>query len=620
MRTKINAGQTIGYRSGIKNDLFRKFNRQFSVLLNPEKDYTGKTKDSSSYIKNVALEEEMLSTIYAPTDGFYYLMGFTGIGKTTFIQHTFNCFDNNPTIVDSTLIIPTFCDSSHFTDDTLHNRIAAKIDSAILSLQDSYSLFYSDEMLYKFIYETKRELLGLGDDRRNLDHQGRLDALFSKSRFAYETERLKYFLNQLDMRNIILILDDIESLSWKHEKIFVSSFLRLYDCLKNNEERTYKVKILISGRQYSYRLLSKEEWFSAYGLSDEFVMDTAPNLSDIFEARFNEVNNQIAKTHEPKNKEEWQRSYEILQHVSSKLYTKYGITILELNNYNIREALKDFKDILSNRRWMQKNQNPSASFKIDELNFAVTNISVLAALAYGEGDQYFDEYHPIANLLHNEQVDDCELLLIYIVKFLLINEHQTVRHGFPICELSYMLGFVDSLFPIENIGSRFEKIIQYMLKRKLIFPSPDDSSENPSKVFLTPRGVALWKLLPEHSFLLELYREDIWRDDVKYSPKKTVDLSLNDLFNDIIKYTEELFDVEKRNLQYAISVNKLNIFHNIFGEDLICKRLLSSINASKYFFPTEMSNSTLKSKINELKINIDDFEEIIRKSKSTFVS
>ena len=114
MLRKPNDGIYLDNVRSKKNQLRRKFNDIFEILFDP--DYYEGTKfgkyytqineygQSSIYVKD-PLEEELEEIVQQKTDVIKYLVGFTGIGKTTLLRNYFGVFSRDIEVVDDKLII-----------------------------------------------------------------------------------------------------------------------------------------------------------------------------------------------------------------------------------------------------------------------------------------------------------------------------------------------------------------------------------------------------------------------------------------------------------------------------------------------------------------------------------
>ena len=621
MRSKINIRKLQNYMSGAcLNDIYRKFGKQFSALLHPDHYYNTPEYIKRTYIQKEAEEKKLNEIVGSQNDSFTYVLGFTGSGKTTFIKNTFGCFNNNPFIANRQVYFPIFCDSTDITEKNFESVITSKITSVRKCIESEYGFRLIMEgheanymLFHEFVKNNKPELLSLDMSNPFQTEKEELMSLIGLNRFAYEMELVKFYCNENKIKKLIFILDDIESLEFAVEKRIIRKFLRMYECLRNNDNRTYNIKCIIAGRQITHRMLLEESWFDAYRHEKYLIPLTGmENLSNIFKVRFDALTDKIFENSKPGNIETWKEAYNILCRLADNLFIKFGSTILKLNNYNISESMLSFQNIISNRCWIQNSEPYKDSFSVKEENFLITNEKVLKALGCGEGRIYFDNNDtPIKNILFNEKVEGYELIPIYVIKYLLANCEECMDENYSIVDLSWLFESVNGLFPFgENCRERFDKVVARLFEKKVIFKNPNEDEKNMDKVYLSPRGEELWRIMCQNSILLELYREDIWKEnDSEYSFEESENLAKIELFLDNVKYLRELFEVEKNIIMWVKEKGNVTKFQNLFGSELIAQTLLKSIkNSAKNYFTNENDDcNKINNQLSRFKEDINTF-------------
>ena len=286
---------------------------------------------------------------------------------------------------------------------------------------------------------------------------------------------------------------------------------------------------------------------------------------------------------------------------------------MNLNNYNIANAMLDFQKILSNRYWIQRNQELRPQFDIKDSDFFKNNERVLKALACGENKIYIDDSSTsIKNLFANDRSKSKDLLYIYIIRYLMNfsgndDEYTMTTSNVRDFFRNFKIIFEESL---KNVV--LTQALKDMIKLKLIEYSPDHSGRASKEFFLMPRAHETWTLLIKNSILLELYREDIWRETDRgydFRPSEELKDDKSVLFSDIIKYVEEVFEFERTIIESCIRRNYARYYSDFFGQKLLAEYLLEAIEKSieKIFENDEVSFLNIKEKISKIQDDINDF-------------
>ena len=107
-----------------------------------------------------------------------------------------------------------------------------------------------------------------------------------------------------------------------------------------------------------------------------------------------------------------------------------------------------------------------------------------------------------------------------------------------------------------------------------------------SKMYITSRGRKLWDMLKDDSLLLELCREDVYRE--RFLPedcmKSSYDLMTEGkqdvLFNDLLFIINQVFEEELKYLKEVCKKKKQDLFVTAFGKSPLSLILLEGVSKS----------------------------------------
>ena len=94
--------------------------------------------------------------------------------------------------------------------------------------------------------------------------------------------------------------------------------------------------------------------------------------------------------------------------------------ILDLTLRNIREAMNRIKQLVLNKRWIQRDYETThtGAFVIADLQqYNVTSASLIRALGMNEGSVYNSRESIIPNLLYNEPYNNMEMFPLLTLKY-----------------------------------------------------------------------------------------------------------------------------------------------------------------------------------------------------------
>jgi hypothetical protein len=353
-----------------------------------------------------------------------------------------------------------------------------------------------------------------------------------------------------------------------------------------------------------------EDWLRAHERIVDITSDLV-RLANIFTKRFEE----LVRISPPKSSK-FIYALNVILCIATDLFLKWGQTLLYLNNLNIGHTMTDFRRIISNRRWLQKNsQIPKEQFDINIKDFVFRqNEKIMKAIACGEYQIYSpdtnDSRWPVVNILKNEELGGIDLIYVYIIK--LIHRLTNSEHYYILS--SSLFEKLKLIFDEKMTQEIFDIHIAYMLNTKLIEYSILVEKNSPVGIILMPKSFELWRLLRKNTVLLEIYREDIWIDPtIRHSTGLTINLNKKDLFLDIISIVEFLFTRERDIILNVLDKGTLEQYVKFFGPILISKSLLTSIINSLRPLSEELQNDLIP-KVHALANKINDFNEHLVKN------
>lgn len=633
------------------NNLYVRFKKALSILLSTEyyegskygKVYNQFRGDGKSqiYIDQPILEKKIQKQfIDLENDVVKFLVGPTGIGKTTLIRNVFKVFDRKVTVTNNNLIIyVSFYSMASYINDTedsdmiVLDALLAAINGAISYLDgrdyadrlSSYDdAYYSD--LYNFIETNNSHLLHtvfdtsnnvqkiqMGDSKRYI-----LDCLAEHKPLDYRMSQLKYYLYLYKKRtnsmfdNIIFILDDTEALASKYANSVVEFAYQSKKCLQANFDREYNFKVLVTMRNYSYRIeqIRRKEAFREITWDDVIMKDTVPKLSDIIKKRIDYVLGLKEVTNSVEDMEAFKTAAKDLQVILLRMYGQYDNMILSLTHNNIFKSMTLLFRILTNKSHMGKYEidrmNKNGAFEISSKHYNVDNRGnnssipgnddVYFALVYGEEKLYFDgEDYYLTNIMHYKKKNEIntELLGIYIIQYFIkkgVNLNDETYDGFESLICAKVIEDILSLYSFStkskenDVNTGFQLMMKHLyqggaLLQSIIDPISEETGSTQRKylpemkVFLSLRGEQLYRMLSYNALLLTTYRDDI-DTNIEKNDVPTLDMTMDERMLYCINYIEHLW---KREIELLRSVSNYMNYVNMLGDELAVVILMKGI-------------------------------------------
>lgn len=588
----------------VENDLYRKFHKVYSEILHPD----DKTYNSEIYCKTKnRIESDILQILNNASDSIVPILGYTGMGKTFLMHYCFRekyCYEdvikNNSFIGVCNgyydLIMYASYDAARSEEATkgrLGGKLADACDNVMemcgipnRTVEDKKEIF---KQTANYIKNNKGELLEEYAESPFNTMLEQANRLYMIDRTAYEAERLKWILTSFDtkIKNVILVLDDIEGYIGKHknnnEYELIDAYESIYDCLRRYSHNHYEfnVKLFICMRERTYNEICRASWYTTHrAVANPYYLSSGIDLSDIFLKRFEFIEKREKVLDYVENQDSWNSAKDILTKLSKELERTMGDSILKICNYNVSDAVQLFARILSNRQWTQRNQKVKPSFKIEEYQYYLSMASVFRAMAM-KNAVIFQNLYQISNLFYeNARVGYC--LPIYILMMLRgkrnsINEFTMKKIEDNIIDVLH----IDDIRKIEKKKKDIQEIIDYFLEKELVFEkicSDLHSDGFISKFYISPRGENLLDHFLHYTILLEIYRDDLYLDTTIHDIKCSVKLSSIDLFKDIIKIIDEIGEDEAGFLGTIRAYGTWDEFYSIWEKGGITLRLIEALN------------------------------------------
>lgn len=629
-KRKINTGLNYFTIDDVKSKskMYRKFPQELDALLHPHHFKNNEAYIKNTYIQRTDTKNELMERLSNEVDEIIFLLGYTGSGKSTFIVNTFNILNDNVKCHSETGEV-TLC--MYWNNEIINvkedftKKFTAKITSMRQAIIKTYGVLIESFSeadpgfmgLYHFIKENKPSLLGSGTEFKVETPVDELSALFKENKLAFEIEYIKYACNVYKVKSIIIIVDDIESHTDAVIKKLMERMFHVFLCLENNEDRTYKVKVIIAERFLTFRELQKNRLYETIRpFKYEIYIEPLDDLDKLFTMRFEVMLREL--NIKRINRDSLDEAIKALRKFSGGLHEKFSVTILRLNNFNISKSLKDFQKIIQNRMWIEHGSNIEDKFsiKVDDYYKKITIEKVIKALACGESQVYVDDKRAIINnLLYNEEEDGFELLTLLVIKYFFhssdlsdcINE-KALYENTKYIEYDVLIDNFCALFrgcdeeARDKITNRLQKVLRNLRECEVLLIPPQINDLNNDGydyyeefavanevgdgrmigkyLYISPKGKELWRLFTDTSILFELFREDIFMDDRSFKFVKSDDLSKKDLFEENMSYYKYLFDVERNLIAICNGGENVAFYFTLFGDDLISEYLVRSLKKS----------------------------------------
>lgn len=607
---EVKHGQTVG-----GNDIWRKFRRQFSKLFDANEMARSNKEFVSFYVNDTDFEEQMKMFQETDVDEAKFCVGYTGIGKTTSIRYCLDLGINNQAKIDverKRIVFPTFLDGYQAEDAKridLSKRIAAvctAMEERHPELRRLLETFEGKKEFYDFVSRHTGFILENVDPVDAMDMEEKqllvkkLKEAYKQNPFEYQANRMKFYImkKNANYEQLFILLDDIESLPEDCQREIVAKYLKLYECMKNTdypEDKNYNIKLLISVRPYTYRLFHSNRQIETFPISEPVILKRkAVDLDQLFKNRFDYYTKQEEQV--AGNVETWEQCYQEVQKMNAAFGGKYKDMIINLCFFSTRAALSSYAKVFANRFWVQKNKMKEDKFSIIPTDYSFNNISVIRALGCNEESMYWNEENSvIPNIFYTTSEEDLSVQSILLLKYFerkRNNEYYGINSE-TIFDIKRELSVVFSTDDVAKFYRCIELLFECKVLRKSIYDIDDlknldkkESLSDDSMLYISPRGTELYEMFKRDSVLLEMLREDVWRDysGWNYIGKTSNELMQErkekELYMDLLEYIDYLAEKESDIFDEVRFRYKEKEYRNLFGKKTAVGLLLCGVEKS----------------------------------------
>lgn len=592
-------------------ELCKKFPKGFRQIFLSSARPRNQEEAKQLYTSNEAAEQELLSPFFANANSYNIMLGYPACGKTTILNHCLGPLSNEILLLDKTLTFPNFfqgylsLDYKHYTVDKAVAAVNEKIEESYPKLSE---YFYSEQGTTDFFFffyslqpaalqyseRTEISCISLADERAM-----RLAAAKDYAPSLYEAIKLQFLLTSAicPIEQLNICVDGVDTLEYSYQKKIITSFLRLYDRLttfpKDARKKYYTTRLLISLRPESYHQLCKEQEFSHHPVDHFLKMNHTINLENCLSKR---IKNYFGK-HYSKNLDIWRSCLQQFGYISQRFCGKYDNMIKSLSFYHVQDSLLLYAKILCNQRWVRKDPPPEPQNFFHPDNYIINNITVIRAIACGENEMFVNSPDNfITNLLYNEPQKNYSIMCLYILRLFTKYIIAEQPYGSDILTKVKILQLLKEIFPsYYALEEEVETVLNYFFAHKiLLYSITNKVSAGSSKaadttaLYLTPKGRALWNMLQSDSVLMELYREDYYREydtpGCYNNPLSSYilmrDHQQDQIFIDLCRILCELINLEEQYLQNARKHHTMYAFKQTLGSKMVCVHLMSGIEKS----------------------------------------
>lgn len=647
-----------------ENDIYRKFKYQFDNLLNADETPQNDEEFEKMYVNNENFEKNFYDFLELYSNSMKFCVGYTGIGKTTSIRHCLQLGVSTVTKLNTKsrhskdkymIIFPTFLDGARFLANDQFDFIGrvASVCTALErenpELKSILRTFDGRKGFYNFICEHTPRILETKNDFEFLNYSDDDEIMrklsYAQQFFPYEyyANKLKYYIKATNYKydQLVVLLDDIETLSEIQQHEVIKEYLHFYSCMNNTDipkEFDYRITMLISLRPHTLRMYRYKDQIEKYRGLEAFTVATntvlkknALDLSVFFKKRFDFYTSKSSKI--IGNKESWDECYKNLMSLNDAFDGKYKSMIINLCFFNVRAALAIYSKVLANRFWLQGNRTKEIFFTIDSQHYNFNNINVIRAIGCGNSSVFTgeDETSVIPNIfLTDEKLDmDYSVYCMLVIQFFIkiagagINDDTIeITYGENAKKLKDVIKiWEDTVGKIKK--DALYKALIYLFENKILRKSIEDtdtsetmdqpaSIQGDSKLYISPRGHELMSMLSRDSVYFEMLRECAWREyngHVEYSQLSSYELLVQRqqgyIFLDLLEYIDYLRE-EEENIFFSPG-NKIDLikYRDIFGASMMVSILLKGVQNSLNYSGLS-NNEAIAKKFLCVQRNIDE--------------
>lgn len=596
-----------------KSYIWRFFHEEMETVLNP--DTNSIHEEFNLLYVNLPSVEEKLQEFnqHMVDDRCVFLTGVTGAGKSSLLCYLFQIERERVHIDDSTLYIPFTFDHRMLERQTILDYFIAIIKNAyelVLERVKKESLEESRKGLYEYIKSILSEALNYSDG----DEAERLQALEEKAPLEYHMLRLKYLLSVYKkINNVVLIVDDIEALGYEMELVPIDFSMILWCCLKNqpkNKPRMWSSGLIISCRHYVYRMLRTRQLdhkyivksyitsqtLESYPLNNEVNISTPVSLIDIVNKRVSILKNKY-------DKNRWEEARKIVEYILTKIDKDFGDFIVAICIGNLRSALSLLKELIYNKRWIQRDwkafDGEPGAFSIEHVGqFNLSPPCILRAICLGEGNVYDSTMSDVPNIMYNTANESSDLITLIVLRAFMKLDGNSNYDWRNTVERDEIENELKSIISDSEIHKQIDRSVKHLIKSRLLLRGQtqaqddgidlnDDLIDDIKIVYASRAAYLLWQQLKRSSVLYELYTDDIFIDyeTIPLSARRSFLVFDQNTYERCLSHLRMMIKVEGNLRIDAKNAGNLGRLNDLIGSDFITRQLLDGLTESqrKYY-------------------------------------
>lgn len=304
--------------------------------------------------------------------------------------------------------------------------------------------------------------------------------------------------------------------------------------------------------------------------------------------------------------------YKELMKMNNAFEGQYKDMISNLCFMNIREALASYSKVFANRFWVQKNKPKEEHFTIIEKEYSFNNINVIRALACHEEKVFWGDGETIIpNIFLTEKDDDLSIYCLLAMSYFV--GKRGAEYGINAEEWKAVKETWRKIVG-GDVLQKLIKATEFLFRQEILSKSVMDCDNNTEKMisdknclYISPRGNEMFFMLSRDSVLLEMLRENAWRDydNKDYSEQCSSDLmkigKQDEIFKDLLVYIDYLYDIESSVKAIVRILHTENEYKNNFGTNpvsyILLKGVKNSMDYSGYINVVTAQYNSLRSKI-----------------------
>ncbi len=538
--------------------------------------------------------------------------GDDGIGKTEFLRKYFSIsvqdtfkIENHKLLImfsgDGNGILENGNDIKYFAEEI--KKVCEYYEEAYI--EESEYVIRNYSKFYAFILETKKSALSHSWLEKGLDdsvYMTEIEDLKKTKPFTYYMLKLKYYLLlSQQISDLIVICDNVIS-----KNIYSEIADKIDKCIRNYNKIKYKgyhTKTIFAINNSTYwHLLNKNNL-----ISDITVQKSKNfNIQGLLDAGFDYAKalGEVWMREHGFDMQALQNVKEALDFFNTRFNRKYQRMILGLCMHNKKLVLKCYRTVMCNQTWVRKKQFCYADNAYDENpGFLFNNITCIRALACGNEQVYNPikiRDYLIPNILYNTEDEDYGIYNLLLMKYFV---KQQGNHEFIRNKQENILAICENIWGKSSEYNNFEKAINYLLSKKVLSRHTLCTEEHSEHLFITEKGIELWDMFHGDSILMEICREDRFRDvNLNMEPSYIL---LNTkrqylIFEDLLNMTREFSNFEDK-LYFSASERGCSVeYIRTFGKKRMAYYLLEGVCKS-ITYSISRSNESLKSICKEVR-------------------